>query len=96
MDLPTFLQGENEELQNFFELMFSTLRQGLSDAGWTIPQLTTAQITAIATPPTIPNDAYTDYMPNGTIWFNTDLAKLQVQTAVVLTVGATIETITSV
>jgi hypothetical protein len=94
MDLPTFLQGDIEELQNFFELMFETLRAGLSNAGWTVPQLTTAQITAISQPPDL-NDS-TQYMPNGTIWFNTDLAKLQVQTAIVLGVGATIETVTSV
>jgi hypothetical protein len=94
MDLPTFLAGDIEELQNFFELMFETLRTGLSNAGWTVPQLTTAQITAIATPPNL-NDS-TQYMPNGTIWFNTDLAKLQVQTAIVLGVGATVETVTSV
>jgi len=94
MDLPTFLQGENAELQNFFEIMFQTLQTGLSNKGWTVPQLTTAQITAIANPPDLLDS--TQYMPNGTIWFNTSLAKLQVQTAIVLGVGATIETVTSV
>ena len=94
MDLPTFLAGNIDDLQNFFELMFETLRTGLSNAGFTIPQLTTAQITAISMPTDL-NDS-TQYMPNGTLWFNTDLAKLQVQTAIVLGVGATIETVTSV
>ena len=49
--------------------------------GLTPPPFTTAQITAFATDPTI---------PNGTLWFNTDIAKWQGKTA-----PGVIQTITS-
>lgn len=62
--------------------------------GLVAPSLTTAEITALTMPSDLDNINL--YRPNGTIWFNTTLSKLQVQTAIVLGVGATVETITSV
>lgn len=62
--------------------------------GLVAPSLTTAEITALATPSDLNNINL--YRPNGTVWFNTTISKLQVQTAIVLGVGATVETITSV
>ena len=50
------MQLYNDELNN-------VLRNGLSDNGWTLPQVTQAQLTQI--------DSFTgvDEMPNGTIWY---------------------------
>ncbi len=54
--LSSAMQMYNDELNN-------VLRNGLSDNGWTLPQVTQAQLTEIA--------AFTgvDAMPNGTIWY---------------------------
>ena len=91
--IPYLYSDEFKEQQLFFSIMFQNIQNALSDNGWTIPQLTTAQINVLINPPDLNDPNF--YMPNGTIWFNTDLAKLQFQTSVVLGVGATIETITS-
>lgn len=94
MEVIPYLYSEDfAEQQYYFTVMFQNIFNALSDNGWTIPQLTTAQIAALTNPPDLNNPEF--YLPNGTIWFNTNLAKLQFQTSVVLGVGATIETITS-
>lgn len=67
-------------MQFYNDTLNQSLNNGLSDNGWTVPQRTTAQITAIE-----PN------MPLGTLWFDTDIAKLKVKTAT-----GVVETITSV
>lgn len=54
--LTSQMQMYNDELNN-------TLRNGLSDNGWTLPTVTQAQLTAIMA---LPND---QQMPNGTIWY---------------------------
>lgn len=78
MKIPTYLQWGN---QNYYNSdLNQTLNAGLSDNGWTVPNLSTADITTIE-----------PGMPKGTIWFNTDLSKLMVKTA-----DGVIETITSV
>lgn len=79
MNIPTFLHGTNEQNQAFFEELFQTLLQGLSNNGWTVPNLSTADITSVE-----------PSMPLGTIWYNTNLNKLQVKTS------GGVETITSV
>lgn len=95
MNVIPYLYSENfAEQQLFFDSLAQAVLSALSDNGWTVPQLTTAQITAITIPYSISD--INAYMPNGTIWYNTDLNKLQVQTAIVLGTGATVETITSV
>lgn len=70
MNLPTYLRGSENDNQSFFEEMFLTLLEGLSNNGWTVPNLTTAQITAVQS-----------QMPVGTLWFNTSVDKLQVKTS---------------
>lgn len=60
--LTSSMQMYNDELNRI-------LRNGLSDDGWTVPNLTAAQITQIS-----------PEMPAGTLWFNTDLKKLVVKT----------------
>ena len=59
-DLPTYIQNENQE--NYNEEFNQTLRKWLSSNGFAgIPQLTTAQITAIA-----------PSMNDGAMWYCTD------------------------
>lgn len=50
------MQLYNDELNN-------TLRNGLSDNGWTLPTVTVAELDKILLFPT------TQAMPNGTIWY---------------------------
>lgn len=57
--LTSQMQMYNDELNN-------TLRNGLSDNGWTIPEVTSAQLTEILA---LPDD---QQMPNGTIWYVSD------------------------
>ena len=66
--------------QIWIDNLIQNLQAALSDDGWTAPQHTTAEITSLES-----------RMPNGTIWFNSTLAKLQVKTA-----SGVVETITSV
>lgn len=66
----------NDQLFQVVNTIVNQVNDGLE-----VPQKTGAQITAFGTDTTV---------PNGTIWFNTDSAKLQVKTA-----SGTIETITS-
>ncbi len=57
--LTSHMQMYNDELNNI-------LRNGLSDNGWTLPEVTTAQLAAIEA---LPDD---QKMPNGTIWYVSD------------------------
>ena len=50
------MQMYNDELNNI-------LRNGLSDNGWTLPQVTQAQLAELEALPAF------DQMPNGTIWY---------------------------
>ena len=77
MDLPPFVIQPRYE--DYHEELNQTLRDGLSNDGWTVPILTTAQITNIE-----------PQKPNGTVWFDSDVAKLKVKTA-----SGVVETITS-
>ncbi len=54
--LTTQMQMYNDELNNI-------LRNGLSDNGWTLPQVTSVELTAIENLP------LEQQMPNGTIWY---------------------------
>lgn len=58
-DLPTYIKNPNEE--NYHELFNLILRSWLSSNGWTLPQITAANLAIIA-----PN------MPDGSIWYCTD------------------------
>lgn len=68
----------------YLDQSFQTLNQIVNffNQGLQTPQKTTAEIAVYATQAAV---------PNGTIWFNTTISKLQVKTA-----AGTIETITSV
>lgn len=74
MDLPTYLEVENET--DYHEYLSQALRDGLSNKGWTVPQLTDAQLRA--TPVLNPADgqevaSLADFMPDGTLWFIIDV-----------------------
>lgn len=51
-----------------------TLRDGLSNNGWTVPQLTTANLTtdAIQNPADGTETTLSVLMPDGTVWYVTD------------------------
>lgn len=92
MQIPQYLYGKNEELQRYFELLVQILQGGLSDNGFTIPQQSAANIALIK------SYLFNPIMPPGTIWFNTDINKLEFITTSAIpatSTNAVTETITS-
>lgn len=61
MDLPTYLQGDNQE--NYNQELNQTLRDNLSNNGWIVPQITMANLAIIQI-----------QMPDGCLWYVTDSA----------------------
>ncbi len=53
-------------MQMYNDGLNNVLRNGLSDNGWTVPQITNANLVALQALPAI------DQMPDGTLWFVTD------------------------
>jgi len=75
MDLPTYLDINDTDSQRLYQQELSqTLINGLSNNGWTVPQLTDAQLRTdvVLDPNTGANSTLKDIMPDGTIWFITD------------------------
>lgn len=68
MNIPTFIKNLSQE--NYHEQLNQTLQNGLSNQGWTFPNLSSAQITEAAVS-----------MPLGTVWYNTTINKLVVKTS---------------
>lgn len=74
MNIPTFVKIQfvqedgflTPEMQNYNDELNQALQNGLSDSGWTVPQLTTTQITQAAT-----------FMPNGTLWYDSTTNQLK-------------------
>jgi hypothetical protein len=74
MNIPTFarvqfVQGDGyltSAMQLYNDELNQALQNGLSDNGWTVPQLTTTQITNVAST-----------MPNGTLWYDTTTNQLK-------------------
>jgi len=74
MNIPTFQNVKYTDekgnltsaMQMYNDELNQALQNGLSDNGWTVPQLTTAQITAVSS-----------LMPNGTLWYDTDTNQLK-------------------
>jgi len=95
MKVPQYIYGSNEELQRYFALLVQSMQGSLSDNGWTVPQLTTPQVTIITNGTIFPY--FDPVMPMFTLWGNTTIGKLQFITipAVPGVSNATIETITS-
>ncbi len=78
VDIPTYI--ENPSQDNYEEELNQTLQQLLDPAGWVLPNITTVQ-SAILEPS----------MAIGSVFFDTNLAKLRVKTA-----AGVLETIQSV
>jgi hypothetical protein len=75
--LPTYVVDSNHE--NYNQELNQTLQEWFPPVGWVFPPLTNAQVAA-----------YAANIPVRAVWFNTDLAKLQVMTA-----PGVVQTITS-
>lgn len=100
MKIPQYLYSASyEDLQRYMALLIQQMQSDLSDNGWQVPQLTAAQIVNVTRGIPIPNVAsfFQPVLRPGTLWFNTDISKLQFITvqAVPNISNATIETITS-
>lgn len=62
MNVPPYLYSEDFiQSQPFFVEIFQSMLLALSNDGWTVPQVTNAQLLAIE-----------PSMPNGTLWYVTD------------------------
>lgn len=75
MDLPTFLDIDNADSQRAYQQELNqTLAQGLSNNGWTVPQITHAQLTinVVNNPSTGAATTLDALMPDGTIWYVTN------------------------
>lgn len=72
MDLPTYLEVENEN--TYHEYLNQALRDGLSEKGWTVPQITIAGLTTapVQNPSNGSITTIKDLMPDGTLWFLID------------------------
>ena len=71
MDLPTYIKGQDQD--NYVEEFNQTILQGLSNNGWTVPQVTNSQLTidnVIAADGSI--TTLDVLMPDGTLWYVTD------------------------
>jgi len=89
-DIPTILKGPYEE--DYQRQLNQVLLESLSNNGWTLPNLTNAQVTLIT------SYTFERIMPVGTQWMNTTVGKMQFITVAanpLTTTNATIETITS-
>ncbi len=73
--LTSQMQMYNDELNNI-------LRNGLSDNGWTLPTVTQAELTSIMA---LPSD---QQMPDGTIWYVSQIAPSPYHEVVVKINGA--------
>lgn len=77
MDLPTFLEIDDADAQALYQQdLNQTLRNGLSNNGWTIPQITNDELTVdlVQNPDTGALTTLAQLMPDGTVWYVTDSA----------------------
>lgn len=75
MDLPTFLDINNDDSQRAYQQELNqTLRTGLSNNGWTVPQVTNTQLTIdiVTNPATGASTTLSALMPDGSLWYLTD------------------------
>lgn len=68
MELPSYIKNSSQETYN--QQLSQILISGLSNRGWTVPNLSTVNIELIG-----------PSMPLGTIWYDTTINKLVVKTA---------------
>lgn len=74
MDLPPYLDMTIADEEVYQQDLNQTLRDGLSNSGWTVPQLTTAQLTMqlVQNPVDGTLTTLNVLMPDGTLWYITD------------------------
>lgn len=74
MDIPPYVNMIAADEIIYQQDLNQTLRDGLSNNGWTVPQLTTAQLTVqqILNPTNGLLTTLSAFMPDGTIWYVTD------------------------
>ncbi len=97
MEIPTFanVQYTKEDgfltsaMQMYNDGLNNVLRNGLSDNGWTVPIITSANLAALEAQPVI------DRMPNGTMWMVRDEAPLPVYNELVVKINGTLRKITT-
>ena len=83
MNIPTFVNQQwiqedgylTSKVEMYNDELNQAMQNGLSDNGWTLPQLTTVQITAAAA-----------FMPNGTLWYDITTDQIKALIAGVVTV----------
>lgn len=80
--LTTQMQMYNDELNN-------VLRNGLSDNGWTVPIITSANLTLLEALPVF------DRMPNGTLWMVIDEAPLPIINELVVKINGALRKVTT-
>lgn len=97
MIIPTFVQVQytkedgylTDDMQLYNDELNNTLRNGLSDNGWTIPIITTANLAILEALPTF------DKMPNGTIWMVRDEAPLALYNELVVKINGALRKVTT-
>jgi hypothetical protein len=74
VDIPPYVDMTDAEEETYQQDFNQTLRDGLSNNGWTVPQLTTAQLTTeqVQNPADGALTTLNVLMPDGTLWFVTD------------------------
>lgn len=74
MNIPPYVIMSAEEEIVYHQDFNQTLRDGLSNNGWTVPQLTTAELVTnlVQNPVDGSLVLLKDLMPDGTLWFVTD------------------------
>lgn len=74
MDLPPYVNMAPEDEIIYQQDLNQTLRDGLSNNGWTVPQLSDAElrVNQVQNPANGQLTTLAQLMPNGTLWFVTD------------------------
>lgn len=69
MNLPTYLETGDEA--SYHEYLNQSLRDGLSEKGWTVPQITDENLrtTPVQNPQNGAITTLAEMMPDGTLWF---------------------------
>lgn len=97
MIIPTFQNAQyverdgylTSQMQLYNDELNNVLRNGLSDNGWTVPIITSANLTALESLPAF------DKMPNGTLWMVIDEAPLPVINELVVKINGALRKVTT-
>lgn len=97
MIIPTFVNAQytdkngflTTETQMYTDELNNVLRNGLSDNGWTIPLISSANLAKLEALPVF------DRMPDGTIWMVQDAAPLPVVNELVVKINGALRKVTT-